>query len=63
VASSGVTQRARLAARGWNPEQIQQRVAAQLPTEEKMARAHFVVWTEGEKEIHRRQIDEILGKI
>lgn len=63
VASSGVTQRARLAARGWNPEQIQQRVAAQLPTDHKMARAHFVVWTEGEKEIHRRQIDEILGKI
>jgi dephospho-CoA kinase len=63
VACSAVTQDIRLAARGWNPEQIQQRIAAQLPTEEKMARAHFVVWTEGEKEIHRRQIHGILGKI
>ena len=60
VACSPASQRERLAARGWTPEQAGQRIAAQMPVEQKMARSHFVVWTEGVKEVSERQIGEIL---
>jgi dephospho-CoA kinase len=46
VACSGATRRRRLLERGWNADQIQQRVAAQWPVERKIARADFVVWTD-----------------
>jgi dephospho-CoA kinase len=52
-----------LAGRGWKPDQIRQRIAAQLPVEQKLAKSNFVVWTEGVPEIHRRQIVQILGKV
>ena len=61
VACSPASQRARLAARGWTAEQAGQRIAAQMPVEQKIARAHFVIWTEGILEVHRRQIIEIIG--
>lgn len=60
VACSPAAQRQRLLARGWGRGQIQQRIAAQLPVEQKIARSHFVVWTEGSPEVHRRQIAAIL---
>ncbi len=63
LACSPVTQRERLAARGWSPEQSRQRLAAQMPAEQKLARAHFVVWTEGAPEVSRRQLAEICRKI
>jgi dephospho-CoA kinase len=63
VACSPEAQRGRLAARGWNAEQIRQRNTAQWPVEQKIARAQFVVWTEGEPDLHRRQIIEIIGKM
>jgi dephospho-CoA kinase len=63
VACSPVAQHARLAARDWTPEQIRQRIAAQMPVEQKLARSHFVVWSEGRPEVHHRQIAAILGKI
>ncbi|MDR3456202.1 MAG: dephospho-CoA kinase [Verrucomicrobiae bacterium] len=63
VACSPDSQRARLAARGWTPEQIRQRIAAQMPVEQKLARSHFVVWSEGLPEVSQRQLGEILGKI
>jgi dephospho-CoA kinase len=63
VACSAATQRERLRARGWTPEQIAQRIAAQMPVEQKMARAHFVVWSEGLPAVARRQLAEITGKI
>ncbi len=47
VACSAATQRARLLARGWTRQQIEQRLRAQWPIEEKMGRADYVVWTEG----------------
>ena len=53
----------RLLARGWAPEQIHGRIAAQMPVAEKIARAHFVIWTEGEMENHSRQVDGILGRM
>lgn len=63
LACSENSRRERLAARGWSSEQIQGRVAAQMPITEKMARANFVIWTEGEMENHSRQVDSILGRI
>lgn len=63
AACSAAAQRERLTAREWPPEQIRQRIAAQMPTDQKIARSHYVIWTEGSIEIHRRQVKEILEKI
>jgi dephospho-CoA kinase len=63
VACSPVAQHDRLVARGWPPEHIRQRIAAQMPVEQKLARSHFVVWSEGRPEVHHWQIAAILGKI
>jgi dephospho-CoA kinase len=63
VACSPVGQRERLLARGWPADQIAGRLAAQLPTESKLARSHFVIWTEGALAGHRRQADEIFRKV
>jgi dephospho-CoA kinase len=60
LACSEVTQRQRLMARGWSSEQIQQRLAAQMPVTDKMARANFVVWTEGEVDATARQLAKII---
>jgi dephospho-CoA kinase len=60
VACSSATRRERLRARGWTDEQLQQRIAAQMPVEEKMLRSHYVIWTEGGLDIHARQLDRIL---
>jgi dephospho-CoA kinase len=61
VACSAVTQRERLLARGWTPQQIGQRLAAQLPVEQKIARADFVIWTDGALDVHTRQLEQILA--
>lgn len=62
VACSEVTQRKRLEERGWSSEQIAQRIAAQLPIEKKIARADFVIWSEGSLEVLAEQLDRILGR-
>lgn len=59
VACSDTAQQERLAARGWEPEQIRQRIAAQLPVAQKIARSHFLIWTEGRIEVQRAQIEKI----
>jgi dephospho-CoA kinase len=61
VACSPTTQRQRLAGRGWTPEHIEQRLAAQMPVVEKMSRAQHVIWSEGALEAHAQQWDRILG--
>ena len=63
AACTAAAQRERLAARDWPPEQIRQRIAAQMPIEQKIARSHYVLWTEGSIDIHRRQVEEILTKV
>jgi dephospho-CoA kinase len=63
VACSPAGQQARLRARGWPPEQVQGRIAAQWPIEQKIARAHFVIWTEGLVENHSRQIERVVQKL
>jgi dephospho-CoA kinase len=63
VACSAANQQERLLKRSWSPEQIQQRIAAQMPAEEKIARSHFVIWTEGGFENHEMQLDLVLAKL
>jgi dephospho-CoA kinase len=60
VACSAPTQHHRLLARGWSPEQIEQRLQAQWPTERKMASADYLVWTEAGLDVHAAQIDHLL---
>jgi dephospho-CoA kinase len=60
IACSAATQRGRLLARGWSPEQIRQRLEAQWPTEKKMERSNYVIWTEAGLELHAAQLDRIL---
>jgi len=63
VACSAPAQRERLLARGWTPEQIQQRLAAQWPVEQKISRADFVVWTDGALDVHASQLEQIFVKL
>jgi dephospho-CoA kinase len=59
VACSAATQRQRLLARGWTVQEIEQRVRAQWPIEQKMGRADYVVWTEGGLDLHAAQLARI----
>lgn len=61
VACSAKTQRERLRERGWTVEQIAQREAAQWPVAEKMARARFVIWSEGRLSVLQQQLQRVLG--
>jgi len=63
VACSTATQRERLLARGWTPDQIRQRLAAQWPTDRKIARSNFVVWTDGTLDVHTQQLERILALV
>jgi dephospho-CoA kinase len=63
AACSGAAQRERLLARGWTPEQIEQRNAAQMPVEQKIARADFVIWTDGALDAHAQQVERILNRL
>ncbi len=63
VACSAPAQRERLLARGWTPEQIRQRIAAQWPVEQKISRADFVVWTDGAPDAPVQQLERIFVKL
>jgi dephospho-CoA kinase len=63
VACSAASRHQRLLARGWMPEQIRQRIAAQMPVDLKIARADFVVWTDGNLDAHARQLERILSRL
>jgi len=60
VACSAATQRQRLQPRGWSPVEIDRRIEAQLPADAKVARADFVIWTEGGMAIHEEQMARIV---
>lgn len=62
LACSTLSQMQRLGARGWSPEQIRQRLAAQLGIEEKMRRSSYVVWTDTTLEAHAAQLERIFLK-
>jgi dephospho-CoA kinase len=63
VACSVANRQKRLLERGWTPEQIRQRIVAQMPVDRKIARADFVVWTDGDLESHSAQLDLILARL
>jgi dephospho-CoA kinase len=63
LACTAATQRQRLQARGWSNEQIHQRIEAQMPVETKMARARYVIWTEGSLEVHAEQWEQIVRRL
>ena len=63
VACSAATQQQRLRARGWPPEQIEQRLQAQWPVETKIARADYLFWTEADLDVHAAQIERILRRL
>ncbi len=60
VACSGNSQRERLKARQWSDEEIQQRIRAQLPIDQKIARSQYVLWTDVPMKIVEDQIEKIL---
>jgi dephospho-CoA kinase len=63
VACSAASQFERLRERGWSRAEIQQRLAAQWPAEEKIARADFVIWTDTTLEAHAAQLDRVILKM
>ena len=63
VACSESARHERLLARGWTPGQIQGRITAQMPVPEKIARADFVIWTEGNLDNHSWQVDRLLARL
>ena len=60
VACSLTSQKERLLARGWSLEQIEQRIRAQWPIAQKIARADYLVWTEAGLDVHAAQIERIM---
>jgi dephospho-CoA kinase len=60
LACTPATQHRRLVSRGWSDEQIAQRISSQLPIEQKMTRANYVVWNEGPLELLSAQLDRVL---
>jgi dephospho-CoA kinase len=63
VACSAATQSDRLTGRGWSPEHLSQRIAAQWPIEQKIARSHHVIWTEGTLTAHELQVARMVGRL
>jgi dephospho-CoA kinase len=60
VACTAATQLARLQERGWNAEEIRQRMQSQWSVEVKLDLADFVVWTEGDVSVHAEQLRRIV---
>jgi len=63
AACSATSQMQRLQARGWDSEQITNRIASQLPAEKKMELAHYVVWTEAGFDVHAVQLERIIPRV
>ena len=56
-------QMTRMLDRGMTEQEAQQRMAAQLPSAEKKARADYVIDTSGSKEDSKRQVDAIFDQL
>lgn len=56
-------QRERLRERGLGETDIRQRLAAQMPTEEKVSRADYVIRTDGSFEATDAQVDDVLAAL
>jgi dephospho-CoA kinase len=60
VACTAATQRARLRERGWDDAGFDRRLAAQLPIEQKMTLADFVVWNEAVPDVLEAQLRRLV---
>jgi dephospho-CoA kinase len=60
IGCSAATQRERLLARGWTPQQIQQRNAAQWPIAQKMTHADYAIWNDAGLDVLAEQLDRVL---
>jgi dephospho-CoA kinase len=60
LACSAESQSRRLRARGWDEAQCRQRLEAQWPTEKKIARSDYVIWTDTTLEAHAAQLEKII---
>jgi dephospho-CoA kinase len=63
VACSAATQADRLKSRGWSAAETTQRIQAQWPIDQKIARAHFVLWNEADHEVLGEQVDRVLQRM
>lgn len=63
IACTNESQRRRLLDRGWNDTIIDGRLRAQMRIEEKMGRADYVIWTEGELQVTFDQLKIMLGRL
>lgn len=57
------TQRQRLHQRPWSDRVIDQRLAAQWPMSEKLQRADYCLWSEGQREVLHQQIEAVLKSV
>jgi dephospho-CoA kinase len=57
------TQRQRLHQRQWSDRVIDQRLAAQWPMPEKLQRANYCLWSEGQREALHQQIEIVLKSV
>lgn len=60
VACGAASQLERLGKRGWSSMEIKQRLQAQWPVEDKIARSDYVIWTDGTLESHAAQLEKVL---
>jgi dephospho-CoA kinase len=63
VGCTPATQGSRLAARGLNARQIEQRIASQLTTDEKLRRAAVALWNEGTVGALERQVGRFTASL
>jgi dephospho-CoA kinase len=62
VACSEVARWQRLRQRGWSNGDIRRRIEAQMPTDQKITKSDFLVWTEGSLPAHAAQLERILSR-
>ena len=63
VACSSETQTRRLHTRGWNDQEIERRISAQLPIREKIERSNRVVWNEAGLDVCEKQVARIFASL
>jgi dephospho-CoA kinase len=63
VACSPETQTRRLHTRGWNDQEIERRISAQLPVREKIERSSRVVWNEAGLDVCEKQVARIFASL
>ena len=63
VACSSETQTRRLHTRGWNNQEIERRISAQLPIREKIERSNRVVWNEAGLDVCEKQVARIFASL